>query len=348
MILIDAAYIHESGGKALLEYLIYSLKERNKPFYLLLDNRLSGSFIEDLGKEQYRVIASSETNRAIFYRGLDKTVNTIFCFANVPPPIPVKHIPVYIYFQNRLILSDLFERNMYPIKQKILLLLRRIYIRWKTAKGYNWIVQTPVMKSQLSSSIKIPLHKITVLPFFKEYRQPSSYSHNENNLPAQFLYVADGVVQKNHLRLLAAWEYLFDTCKIKLELHLTVPERFAELNSYINELCSKGVAVVNHGRIERNELNVLYRRCRFLVFPSLAESFGLPLIEAVQAGCDVLASNLPYVNEVIKPSDIFDPYDPVAIAESVIRNIKNNAIKPSELAVDDHIYELIRLLFTPV
>ena len=56
-----------------------------------------------------------------------------------------------------------------------------------------------------------------------------------------------------------------------------------------------------------------------MVFPSLAESFGLPLVEAMAAGCPVAAADRPYAREVAGPAAVyFDPLDPRALAECVI------------------------------
>ncbi len=46
------------------------------------------------------------------------------------------------------------------------------------------------------------------------------------------------------------------------------------------------------------ELAYVYEKCRALLFPSLAEGFGLPLVEARTRGCHVIASNLPIFLEL--------------------------------------------------
>lgn len=46
------------------------------------------------------------------------------------------------------------------------------------------------------------------------------------------------------------------------------------------------------------EITALYRRSRALVFPSLLEGFGLPLVEARTEGCVVIASDLPVFREL--------------------------------------------------
>jgi glycosyltransferase involved in cell wall biosynthesis len=46
------------------------------------------------------------------------------------------------------------------------------------------------------------------------------------------------------------------------------------------------------------EVDAIYRQCRALLFPSLMEGFGLPLVEARAQGCPVIASDLPVFLEL--------------------------------------------------
>jgi glycosyltransferase involved in cell wall biosynthesis len=337
MILIDAVYIHESGGKALLEYLVAVLQKKNKPFFLLLDARLKSDFINVLEEENYKQIEALENNRKLFYSSLDNKIKSILCFSNVPPPLSIKQVPVFILFQNTLILSGFFEKNRYTVKQKILLALRRHYIHWKNKKKYQWIVQTSSMKNRLINKLGVVENAVSVITFFNE----DVFSFTEKTGPFRFLYVADGVPQKNHTKLLDAWEYLFEQYQVSPELHLTIPERFTDLNKRIVELTAKGLHIVNHGRINKPSLNKLYSECQYLIFPSLAESFGLPLLEAVQAGCGVLAADLPYVYDVIKPSAVFNPFKPEEIANLIAEILRNNQVLPAEIVVKNEIEKLL-------
>jgi glycosyltransferase involved in cell wall biosynthesis len=56
------------------------------------------------------------------------------------------------------------------------------------------------------------------------------------------------------------------------------------------------------------------------LFPSLAEGFGLPLVEAAAHGTPVICSDLPVCREVAGPgATCLDPRDPAAWAEAVMR-----------------------------
>ena len=79
-----------------------------------------------------------------------------------------------------------------------------------------------------------------------------------------------------------------------------------------------------HGRItfrqraSDDEILSLLQGARALVFPSLVEGFGLPLIEAMSAGCPVIASAVPVVQEICGDGAcFFDPRDPGDIARAM-------------------------------
>ena len=58
-------------------------------------------------------------------------------------------------------------------------------------------------------------------------------------------------------------------------------------------------------------LNALYNLARFLVYPSSAEGFGIPLLEAMAAGCPVVASDLAVFHEVAGDGPVY--FDPLSV-----------------------------------
>ena len=344
MLIVDSIYIHESGGKALLEYFIEKLIKQRKDFFILFDERLTSFCIHQLSPNQYQFVTASERSRRKVYKSVSNRATTIFCFANVPPPIQILKIPVFIYFQNVLLLSRFFDDNHYSIGRKFILRAKRSYIQWMNQPTYHWIVQSDRVKQELSYRLSVDKNQVHVLPFFREEVPVQHNAHQIN----KFIYVADGVPQKNHTVLLQAWEYLQDRYQLTPELHLTIPARFTELIASIQQLQHRGIKIINHGVLDKAELNLLYQECGYLIFPSLRESFGLPLIEAVQAGCGVLAADLPYVYDVIRPSAVFNPVQPQSIAEVVAEISSKKQIQSAEIMIDDNILKLMNVLTSNV
>jgi glycosyltransferase involved in cell wall biosynthesis len=73
--------------------------------------------------------------------------------------------------------------------------------------------------------------------------------------------------------------------------------------------------VLSVGYVGDAELKALYQGALAFAFPSLAEGFGLPVLEAFSLGCPVLASDRGSLPEVAgKAALVADPEDPVALA----------------------------------
>jgi glycosyltransferase involved in cell wall biosynthesis len=62
----------------------------------------------------------------------------------------------------------------------------------------------------------------------------------------------------------------------------------------------------------------LYRRADLLLFPSLYESFGLPVLEAMASGTVVVASDLPAIRETGGDAVVYcNPRDTASIADAI-------------------------------
>ena len=84
------------------------------------------------------------------------------------------------------------------------------------------------------------------------------------------------------------------------------------------------------GEISDEHLKQHYREARALIFPSIYEGFGLPALEAMAAGCPLLASRIGAITEVCARGHCendsagnviyFDPLSETALAEAIIAN----------------------------
>jgi len=139
-------------------------------------------------------------------------------------------------------------------------------------------------------------------------------------LPEHFLlYPAGTWPHKNHLRLLQALKVLGDRGERDIALVLTGIREFAH-EDVLHAVSLLGLQgrVIHLGHIPMDDLAVLLKKARGMVFPSLFEGFGLPVLEAMAAGCPVACSDRAALPEVAGQAALyFDPADVEAIAEAI-------------------------------
>lgn len=86
------------------------------------------------------------------------------------------------------------------------------------------------------------------------------------------------------------------------------------------------------GHVSDAALAELYRRCAVFCYPSLAEGFGLPVLEAMEAGAPVITSNVSSLPEVGGDAVVYvDPRDVAAINDA-LRTLLGNPARRAELS----------------
>jgi glycosyltransferase involved in cell wall biosynthesis len=87
-----------------------------------------------------------------------------------------------------------------------------------------------------------------------------------------------------------------------------------------DELGGSRLPVLTTGFVTDEELVMLYSAAECLLFPSLAEGFGFPPLEAMACGTPVVAGDRPAIPEVVGDAALtVDPERPEAIADAVAR-----------------------------
>lgn len=105
--------------------------------------------------------------------------------------------------------------------------------------------------------------------------------------------------RKNHAWLLAVFESLWTAGHdIRLVIMGRVNNECHRLAQQMKEHAEHGRRLLTVFDASDEEVALVYAECRALVFPSLAEGFGLPLVEARTRGCPVIASDLPVFVEL--------------------------------------------------
>jgi len=79
-----------------------------------------------------------------------------------------------------------------------------------------------------------------------------------------------------------------------------------------------GVKLIYSKYLEFNKILKLYEKAYCLLFPSLFESFGIPLVDAMKSRCHIIASNNGSPNEICGDNGIyFDPHSPYQLFKKI-------------------------------
>ena len=85
------------------------------------------------------------------------------------------------------------------------------------------------------------------------------------------------------------------------------------------------------GGVPLEDTVAFYQAADVLVYPSLAETFGLPILEAMACGCPVVTSNLSSMPEVAGGAALLaDPHEPASIGHAIVE-----AVGPAQLRLRD-------------
>ncbi len=125
-------------------------------------------------------------------------------------------------------------------------------------------------------------------------------------------FVVVGTIEgrKNHLLLLQVWKRLVERLGDAAPRLLLVGQRGWEAEGAF-ALLDRSIAlqgmVIERGRCDDRELAGLLKGARALLMPSFAEGFGMPVIEALQLGAPVIASDLAVFREIADTIPTFIP-----------------------------------------
>jgi glycosyltransferase involved in cell wall biosynthesis len=194
------------------------------------------------------------------------------------------------------------------------------------------IVSSHFTEATLTAQYGVSPGKITTIYFGvgPEFRQPIGLGQIAE-LRAKYglsdrlvFYPAATFPHKNHIRLLHAFKRLCDRLGTDIQLALTGAEMAgeADLRQTIQALDLER-QVKRLGYVPASELPAMYAAASLMVFPSLFEGYGIPLIEAMTVGCPIACSNASAIPELVGDAALlFDPLDVEAIASAMFRLLK--------------------------
>lgn len=310
-LIIQASNVHQGGGKALLLPLLAAVRQ---PCVVYVDERLRD--IPELNSAvtviRVRANLAGRLRAELALWKMATSDDLVLCFGNLPPLFPSR-AKVVVFLQNRYLATRASTVGL-PVRTRFRINLERFWL--KTCLGTaTLVVQTETMARATELRFKRPARAI---PFFPSL-QPVVRTSEERDY--DFVYVASGEPHKNHRKLVEAWEILHRQ-GIQPSLCLTLTSiRDRELWTWVQHRADLlGLSIHMQDVSDQAAVSRLLARSRAAIYPSLFESFGLPLLEARHAGLPIIASERDYVRDLVEPVATFDPDSALSIARAVMRH----------------------------
>lgn len=182
---------------------------------------------------------------------------------------------------------------------------KRIEQHFKLAKDQVQVVYNSVGDHFKSNAEAVDLVKIKV----------------KYNLPEKFIFFLANTDPKKNLRgVLKALAILQAQGKLSIPL-VMLDFKEAYLMEILQEIGATELRSMIHisGYVPNKELPYFYQLSTVYLYPSLRESFGIPILEAMACGTPVITSNTSSMPEVAGDAAILiDPFDPQTIADAIL------------------------------
>ena len=210
----------------------------------------------------------------------------------------------------------------------------RIYLNW--AAGYavkhasRIITPSEATKKDLIRFYKADPEKIAVIPlgFAPEKRENSTAALKKYGLGKMkyFLFLGRIEYKKNTDTLIKAFqEFSKNNNEIKLVLAGFPGHGGKEIINSIPKELKKHIVLTDY--VKDDQKAALLQNTLCFIFPSRFEGFGIPLLEAMNAGAPIIASDIPSSKEVAGECALyFEKEDAHALAGLMAKITKNTEV----------------------
>lgn len=203
------------------------------------------------------------------------------------------------------------------------------WYRWMLTRLVNRvraiITVSKFSKAELAERFRNAEHKIYVIPNGTTLTRSVPSQEAIRSVTARlgiddkpyYLFVGSLEPRKNVVRLLEGWKLSKLAAHANLVLVGSTGDKrvFAQVRMQLET-----PGVVRVGYVSDDDLRILYTGALALIYPSLYEGFGLPVLEAMTVGTPVITSSGTAMAEVAGGAALLvDPYDTEHIADGLVR-----------------------------
>ncbi len=259
-------------------------------------------------------------HRPLFLRGFD-----IIHYPDSRPPINFWMTGSKTLLTQHGIAPLILERNLSSAGE---LFLNHL-LKWISKKADLHITVSQSEKYQLTQKFGLPEDKIEVIYHGVEHDKFKPFKNHDilfNSLRDKFgievpyiLHVSSCMNKKNVVRIVQAFARIIKQNHISHRLVIAGSGGTGYKDMLVEIEASKiKDRVILTGHIGDEWLPKLYAAADMLVFPSLHESFGLPILESMACGTPVVTSNVYSMPEIAGDAGVLvDPEDVNSIAKGI-------------------------------
>jgi len=163
-------------------------------------------------------------------------------------------------------------------------------------------------KTEIQKVFALPSEKI--IPIYHGY-DPHTFYYDKNQKKNIWLHVSAYQPKKNINRIIEAYASIEAANKPLLHI--------VSKGYHPDKTLPKGVVLSAQG-CTSEELAMLYKQATLFIFPSIHETFGIPLVEAMACGCAIISANTTSCVEITAEAGIcVNPYDIKELSEAMKR-----------------------------
>ncbi len=225
-----------------------------------------------------------------------------------------------------LVLHDLQHENQPENFSRGQLFFLRTIIKLSAKSAAKIITLSKKAREDIIKYYKIPEDRVSIVHLAANNRSFYRRSESEKqevlekySLPQKFiLYLASSLPHKNYQRLLSAFkEVISEYPDLYLVLIGARDYGSPEIKAKIAELgIEANVSML--GWLPFEDIPLIYSASSMLIFPSLHEGFGIPVVEAMACGVPVVCSDIEPLIEVSGGAALLvDPLSEEAITEGI-------------------------------
>ena len=279
---------------------------------------------------RYRVVPGPFLWSRVFFPlalMIDKKPDVFFAPAHyLPPYVPCKsivtiHDVAYEYYPNEFLKADLYKLKNWT--------------RSAVDKTSKVIAVSEHTKKDILKFYSVSEDKVMVIYNGFSHKFQVTNSKKQTNSKFQILnskfilYVGTLQPRKNITTLIESFSQLINETNGDLKLVIVGKKGwlYDKIFQKVRTLKLED-RVILAGYIADSELSILYQNASVFVLPSLYEGFGIPILEAMNYGCPVIAANTSSLPEIGGDACFyFDPSDTIDLKNKIVKILEDKKFR---------------------